>query len=53
MSRTDPNAVIPIYASGDKVDIVGPFFVSCDHGCAHGWLYRRRRGPDGSRNGSS
>jgi hypothetical protein len=28
----DPNSVIEIC----DVDIIGPFFVSCDHGCAHG-----------------
>ena len=28
----DPNSVIAL----DEVDIIGPFFVSCDHGCAHG-----------------
>jgi hypothetical protein len=33
----DPKAVIPVHASEGPVDIVGPFFVSCDHGCAHGW----------------
>ena len=33
----DPNAVIHSYAIGgaEEVKIIGPFFVSCDHGCAH------------------
>jgi hypothetical protein len=33
----DPKAAIPVHASEGPVDIIGPFFVSCDHGCAHGW----------------
>jgi hypothetical protein len=32
----DPRASMLTWVLGREVEFVGPFFVSCDHGCAHG-----------------
>ena len=32
----NPNAVMRVHGAAGALNVVGPFFVSCDHGCAHG-----------------